>query len=419
MARIDTDDGRKSDYLHDALDAIEECEGREQLLKESFAELLVMTETQRRCPLIVARSHRYVYIAPAGCRRLRKAEYYRVFAKEKGSGTDVSIHNDDIAGCEHRVYLKDLHNLRNSVVRIGPLRAGEQYVFGCAGFTAEDKVTGGLSPTSVVVDAVNPLPTILLWSWLTQSAQEYDFAVLSKEVSARVVNRYFLPTPAPASRTVGKGVNLFLYREPSLCMLALHQSSPLLLQCFVDSCLSYEKIYQSSHIEAHSAVNWTRDCPTQLAALTSLHRTALVCTVACGIQNYELTLRSVKLGYDVALELLRFETVHLAGYIQSPLLVLVMAMQTTPKRHWSVLEHKLYTKLLAHTVKVGALSRNLTPVIAVLNAFYPEVLGSNQEEVVAARPAEGVLSDYSALLCTVQQCVASTHLASFLSLIHI
>ena len=118
MARIDSDHERKVVYLHDALSAIEECEGREQLLKESFADLLVMTENSRRTPLVVARSHRYVYVAPVGCCKLKKVAYYRVFAKEKGSGTDVSVHNDDIVGCEKRIPIEDLHNLRNSVVRI-------------------------------------------------------------------------------------------------------------------------------------------------------------------------------------------------------------------------------------------------------------------------------------------------------------
>jgi hypothetical protein len=414
MARLDTEPERKSGYLHDALNAIEECEGKEQLLKESFAELLVMTESVRRAPLVVARSHRYVYVAPAGCRKLKKAAYYRIFAKEKGSGTDVSIHNDDLAGCERRVLVEELHNLRNSVVRIGPLRSGEQYVFGCAAFSAEDKVTGGLSPTSVVVDAANPLPTILLWNWLTQSAEENNFLPLVKEVSARVVNRAFMQSPTPESRTVGKGLNLFLFREPSLCMLALQQSSPVLLQCFIDSCLSYERLYQGTHIEPHNRANWTKDRSNQLSAMTSLHRTALVCTVACGIQNYELTLRTVKLGYDVALELLRFETVHLAAYLTAPLTVLVLAMQATPKRHWGPLEHKLYTKLLGHLVKVGAIAKNITPIISIVNSFYPEVRGTDASEVAASRPKEEFLGDYSALLSSVLQVIHPSHLGTFL-----
>lgn len=414
MARIDTDGARKISYLHDAVSAVEECEGREQLLKESFAELLVMTETDRSCPLVVARSHRYIYVAPVGCRKLKKAAYYRVFAKEKGSGTDVSLHNDDLAGCEKRIRADELHNLRNSVVRIGPLRPGEQYVFASAGFTPEDKASGGLSPTSVVVDAVNPLPTILLWSWLTQSAQEIGYLPLSKEVSLRVVNRYFMQSPTPESRVVGKGFNLFLFREPSLCMLALHQSSPLLMQYFVDSCLSYEALYQSTHLRPHSRVNWTKDRSNQLSALTSLHRIALVCTVACGLQNFELTLRCVKLGYDVALELIRFDLVHLSGYLTGPLNVLVLAMQTTPKRHWGILEHKLYSKVLAHAAKVGAVNANVTPVASVLNTFYPEVLSGSPEEIATVRPPAELLADYSATFSSVLQCIASTHVGPFI-----
>ena len=95
LARLDGSEVRKQSLLQEACLAVEEAEGREQLLRESFADLIVMTQTAQRCPLVLARSHRYIYVAPVGSRKSKKASYYRVMAKEKGSGTDVSLHNDD------------------------------------------------------------------------------------------------------------------------------------------------------------------------------------------------------------------------------------------------------------------------------------------------------------------------------------
>jgi hypothetical protein len=418
MARLEQDQARQVQCLTDAYSAIEECEGREQQLKESFADLLVMLEADRRVPIVLSRSHRYIYVAPVGCRKLRKAVYYRVFAKEKGSGTGASVHNDDLGGCERRVYSEELTSLRGSVIRIGPLREGEQYMFASGGFDESGKMVGSISPTTPAVEAVNPLPTTVLWSWLTQIAQQIGYNPILSDVALRVADRYFMKIPEIPVRSVGGGINLFLFEEPSLCMLELQQSSPFLLHCLVESCLSYESLYQQLHVFHDSTtaqVNWVRQQPTQIAGLTTLHRTALVATVACGLHNHDLVLRCIKTGCDVAFELTRFDIVHLASYLQNPVSVLVVALQSIPKRNWKELEHKLYTKLCGMLVKVAAINRNVSPIIIpVLDSFYPEALSTELELVEKSRPGVGVLDDYSAVVFTVQQCIATEHLSLFL-----
>ena len=110
----------------------------------------------------------------------------------------------------------------------------------------------------------------------------------------------------------------------------------------------------------------------QCAGLTSLHRAALLSTVASSIANHELVLRSVHAGYDAATELVRFDCIHLAPQLQSAVTTLVLALQTVPKRCWGELEHKFYTKLLGHLMTLAALNRNLAPALLVLNNVYPE-----------------------------------------------
>jgi hypothetical protein len=59
-------------------------------------------------PVLLARSHRWVYVSPVGGRNVeqknddgegeREVVYYRIFAKEQGSGTDVSLSSTGLSG---------------------------------------------------------------------------------------------------------------------------------------------------------------------------------------------------------------------------------------------------------------------------------------------------------------------------------
>eukprot|EP01034_Spumella_vulgaris_P024657 gene24657-31026_t len=69
--------------------------------------------------------------------------------------------------------------------------------------------------------------------------------------------------------------------------------------------------------------------------------------------------------------------------------------------------------LLASLVKVAALNRNLTPVISVLNAFYPESLEKKQTSPTSLPPAD-LLFLYTALSAVVKQHIAVSHLTAML-----
>ena len=418
MARCQRDDEEKClDCLHEAMKCIEEVEGREQLLKTSFSDHTILTDSNTsKYPLVLARSHNFIYVAPVGCRKLSRALYYRVLAKEKGSGTAVSIYNDDFAGCEKQIFVENMNHPTQSAVKIGPLRPGELYMFGHVAFNSEGKTVGSVSPSTPVVEAVNPLPTILLWQLLNQTAEELSSLVSSdrlyREASLRVCSRFFLNTPVELPPlSIGKGINLFLFNEASVAMLPAQQSSPVLIQAFILSFLSYE-IQAKRKFDDHGKVNWNMRVHSQIEYLKSLHRVAAVTRFAVALCSHDLTLRCVHFGYLLAVELLRFDSIHLAFSLQNPLTIFAVALQSIPKRNWQELEHSLYCRVVSDLITVSALNTNLSPVVFILSEFYPEALSDKAAEAV---PPPALIKEYAAVVEKAKANLSMLHISPLLS----
>lgn len=408
LARVEKETEKKKKCLVDAFKAIEEAEGREEALKESFADLVVMKEDVWTYPVVLARTNRYIYVCPVGNRAFSNAYYYRILAKDKGSGTDVSMFNTDIAGCEKKIYVSDLHHIKSNVVRIGPLRTGEQYVFGQAAFSQTDKAFGQVSPTTIPVEAVNPLPTVMLWAILNQVALEMNYKSISKNAAFRVCSRFFLTTPSLTPATIGKGINIFLAPEPALCMLAVQQASPIILQCFLNSFMSYESLTKAVNDVEHGAVYWQMRKSKQLKVLVTVHRIAVVATIACAISNHDLVVKCVLQGHDFSMELLAYDTPHLAYTLQNPLTVFVIALQSIAKKNWRSLEHKLYCKLFSILIKLSVINRNIQPVLSLLNSIYLEV--DDKEAFDLSVPPQELFVNYLALYEVACQCINPKHL---------
>jgi len=152
IARAETNPDVKIEHLKNAIDFIEEAEAREERLKASFSNLNITSETSeseqvQAYPIVLARTSQFIIVAPVAKPKsnARNVVYYRVLGREEGSGTAVSITNDDLGGSETRIYAKNMHNNNNNIpsdyaVRISALRPGERYVFASAGIAANGKV---------------------------------------------------------------------------------------------------------------------------------------------------------------------------------------------------------------------------------------------------------------------------------------
>ena len=147
IARAETNPDMKIEHLKTAIDFIEEAEAREERLKSSFSfsNLSIASESDQVYPIVLARTSQFIIVAPVARPNARNVVYYRVLGREEGSGTAVSITNDDLGGSETRIYAKNMHSNNNNspsdyAVRISALRPGERYVFASAGIAANGKV---------------------------------------------------------------------------------------------------------------------------------------------------------------------------------------------------------------------------------------------------------------------------------------
>lgn len=396
MIRVESNKSVRFQLFKDAKSYIDDAEASETVLQNAFSNLTVMNDSTPSYPIVLARSHKYIYIAPVGLKKLKKAQYYRVLGKEQGSGTDVSLTNDSFSGTEKAIQSHSLYSPSQCAVRIDPLRQGEKYVFGCVAFNENDKMVGSISPTTPPVEALNPLPIETLWFFLAQTAHSFKVGGACKFASNKICEKYFLNTPRHHPLVVGKGLNLFLDMEPSICMLAIKQSSPAMLYNFVSAFIMMEtpaKI-QGSGGSKEIKIHWNIRKEDHIKSLTSLRRVALVATIACYIKSHELALKCICLGYTIALELLEKDIVNLAAGLQGPLMSFLVALQSIPKRNWHIVEHQLYIRLFHDVIKVSIINRNTNPTLKLISIFLPELNDKGESKVSIS---SDVALEYSSL----------------------
>lgn len=395
--------------LNTAKDYILELEARETILKQSFLNLDIVrgssTEgghghSQAHYPLVLARSNKAIYVVPVGTRSTqKKAEYYRIFTKEEGSGTAVSFNNNDMPGSEKRVLTKNLTSPSAAIVTVSGLTAGERYVFGSGAFSASHEHIGRISDTSPPVDAVNPLPTIILWAILAEVAQDVGFTAASKHAARRVCDRFFDNPPPFDAVSLGKGINVST--DPHLCMLAIQQSSPVVLRYFIRSFLVLEAPLHERQ-EGSGIIHWDMKLQEQKSVIFSLRRIGLVLIVAAFIRSHELITRCICLGYAYLCYLIEYDEINMAPYIQQPLTVFIAVLQTIPKRHWKDLEHQLYCRLLSQCAKSAIINHSTGSVVQLLTDLYKETSSDNPADSIAKICSESILGAYNATISNLQ-----------------
>jgi len=411
MARLDRSGSEESvrGFLKGAKECIEEAEADEAVLKDSFMNLDVVRSPAEggsagslHRPIVLARTHKCVYLCPVGSRLThRKASYMRVFGKEQGSGTAVSLSNDDLEGCDITVKVADLSTPAAGMVCVKGLAQGERYVFGAAAFTDQHQVVGSISATTVAVGTANPLPTGMLWSVLAETAQDLGVMPAAKFAAGRACARFFDTPPEFEPVTLGKGINVST--DPHLCMLAVQQASPVLLRYFVRSFLIAEAP-ACDRQQGSGVIHWDMKRTEQERVVCTLRRIGLVVMIAAYTGSHELVVRCICLGYAYLCYLTEYDETNLAPYTQQPLTVFLSALQTVPKRHWRSLEHHLYCRLLSHLIKAALANHSTLSAAALLDSIYTEANSTNPADDAAKSLGEDELHSYLALMSTLRRC---------------
>jgi hypothetical protein len=183
--------------------------------------------------------------------------------------------------------------------------------------TATEQAVGGVSPTTPTVEAINPLPTIVLWSMLAETANALSIHDLSMDAAVRVCNRFLLKQPIRPTLSLTNGLNLFLDEENTLSALAVQQSTlPIVchfIQCFI--------LFESQHFRRElfgKELNWNERNNQQIRYLTSLRRCGIVVSLSSALNLHNHTARILSIAFQLLQELLQFDQVALAQFLQNP-----------------------------------------------------------------------------------------------------
>jgi hypothetical protein len=191
-------------------------------------------------------------------------------------------------------------------------------------------------------------------------------------------------------------------------MLAIQQSSPVLLYEFVRAFLLYETTVVDSVCENNtgdhpSSIHWNLRKDLQIQLITSLKRSSMVAIISVYINSHELLVKCICFAYDLIIKLLEYDFLQLAYLVQSPIITLISCIQAIPKRNWKPLEHKIYTRLIYYLIKCGAASFNTSPVVKLISDAIPETLDiqeKNQIGVSLIASNAFIELDYTTLLST-------------------
>ncbi|CAM9224459.1 unnamed protein product, partial [Ectocarpus fasciculatus] len=402
MARVEALAEERLLLVTEAAKCVELAEQRERDIIDAFSDLTVMTDRVQKHPIILSRSHKFFYVLPVGCRTQKKASFYKILAREEGSGTDLGPSSDELSGCDVRVLKSVLqYPSANIAVRIDVPVANEKYVFGTAAFTENGQLLqqNAVSPTSIPVEAVNPLSTLSLWGQIAVVASGFEDCLQIAHKAADVVcSRYFMVSPQPSVRNVGRmGFNLFACEEPAISALVVHQSSEQQLYTLVKSFIITQQKEGTGvertlrEIPVHGALR----SEFQVDVLNSVKRLALVTTIASFIKSHELVSQCIYLGYQLCSQLLREDDFSLAAYLSQSLIVFIAAMQQIPKAQWHEIEHVVYCRLVSEAIKCATITKNI-------EAF------SRLIENVHSDGSPSIVSENSPILNAVYQSLIST-----------
>jgi hypothetical protein len=420
MAKVDTNPDRRATLLQDAQSCVAEILVSEAVLNEALShDTKSHDEPVVRPPQILARTHRSIYVSPAVYSKDPFASYYRVLAKEQGSGTDISVTSDYIEGTDVKIPANfvqtDKTGAATYVVKIDRLRPGERYVFGCAGFTREDKLIKGgsgngkgneISLTSLPIEAVNPLSTVYLNSLLSRVAEALGVAAIATSAAKDVISRYCTKVPRSKVQSLGKGFNAFVCDDTSFCMLHLQQATQVELECIINAHLTLvlallrdiaEKRFDEKTKKQGILWKFRRD--SQSSILTVIRKTASVAVIATFIKSQEYLVRTLCLGYSLIVELLLLGEDDSTTYLLPSLLTFIICLQQVPKHNWHDLENILYARLSVLAVKSSLKCRNTKPTVHVLTHFWPE----NQDKEKDALIANAAEGEFVSLMDTLQR----------------
>lgn len=375
MTNFEANAQHRQAYFLKTLECIAEAEcGEAALLKQ---QLLTKTATPHP-PLILARSSEFFYVCPVASSGSTSVHHYQIYGREQGSGTDVSHTSDELGGCDTLVLAHQLQTPAFAAVKITSVRYGEKYCFASGAYSHSNKLVS-VSPSTIGVEAVNPLPTLQLYAYLCLSAAKLKHMKVARQAALVVVNYFLLQSPVSDAVTIGRNT-IFAAPEFYLNEIALQQATPLMLCLFLKCFLildggdtADELNFDIDNVQIH----WQRRKLQHVELIASVNRLARVITVAMRLCSHEMIVRLACVFYNAISTVMQYDMVQMAQFLQNPLLVYLTALQSINRNNWCRIDHILYTRFMLYAVQCGIISGNNGVIVPVLRQFWVDELDSS------------------------------------------
>lgn len=383
LANLDGRTDAQVKFLDKATKLLFQSEERERELKETNKDLTLMTIRDLRSPLIVARTHKFIHVIPVACRKFeQKMRYTRVYAKEEKGGTDVTSSNNELRGCETRIFSENYRHqdsLSRCVVQFDALKWGKQYKFATVNFDDKDNTVGKLSPSTAPIEAKNPLSNSMIWFAIHRIATKFaaddkEIRACARNAAVQISNAFIHPQrPLNISPfTVGHGKTVFIGKDIAISLLKVQQSSKVQLMGFVEAFLFFVEDDMLSIPEKYRRAH-------QSKIVSHLRSIGYVGLIAYYSGSEDLVIRCMLRGYELASALLFSDDSNLAKEIQNPLVMMVVVMQSISKQNWNDTEHEIYAKMVSALIKVSKANGEVKSILPIIETLFEQDVDPSSE----------------------------------------
>ncbi|GMH70729.1 hypothetical protein TrLO_g545 [Triparma laevis f. longispina] len=314
----------------------------DMILSEEFA-----TPTRNRAPpapVMVSRSTNSITMTIKPFKlhgphnsKLNPIHHIKLFGKPSGAGTDVSLNNTDFPGTGVAIPF-DPQTYSSPPITVTGLPTNDSYVFAVAAFDESGEIIGRLGQMCTPIEALNPLPLPLIWSYLGKRALALGCDRIATESSYTVVAGAITRASENSHSNLGRGWEAKPMNGISFKPSIIDRMPDVLLQAFIDSTCVYVDSREQPDVATISG---------QIETLKTAKLLQLATIVSSMADDHRMLTECVYRAYHVLIPILQLQ--QSSPYTIQCLLGLQQAMLLVPKTSWDDAMHSVFA-CLSHQI---------------------------------------------------------------------
>ncbi|KAK2182711.1 hypothetical protein NP493_340g02072 [Ridgeia piscesae] len=349
--------------LEEAAKQLKQAEGEEKYLfiENTVEETTDMAGVEKTRvpppPILLSRTDTKMVFRPASFNPSSgaKVAWYRIFARQ-ATGANVKVRLNDyfLPGSGQPV-----PSFRCEL-SVSGLTPRERYMFAVAAFSADGKLIGGMVGDSTkAILASHPMPILMAWSYLSQTAYQVGYLHAVAE-SSLVLWRHFVAQPPPPEEVV---YVTSVERDFKLTLLRLNkvivtQTSPVLLRMFLASIFAYVDVrVKQGQLFCDRLSDHGPLYPGQIKRLRLCERMLVAMELSGWLNESSLALQAVIQSYGLLAPLIHYKipVVPVMQVLERCLIVLQEIPPSQRKRRSQTITeglHHMIACLTYHLAKV-------------------------------------------------------------------